>query len=197
MRKGIIILDGMFVFLIIGLLLPIPLHAVLSEYKWFNEFYCYYLYPSLFFDLAFELVMLIITIITVVITMIGAKKYKEKRVYSHVKTQMIVRLIQIPVYVCIFILAAMCLLTVFTFAITIVFAIIDLISIITTGICSIGVYSEMRKKGMINGVEQFFYTIFGFVYCLDVVVAIIAFIRAYQFKRIHGLDFDEVLIEYD
>ena len=123
--------------------------------------------------------MILVTIIAVVAGIKNGKKYTEKKVYDHARLQMIMRFVQIPFYVAIFYLAFACIFGFITIVITLVFALIDLMSIITTGICSIAIYSEMRKKNMITGTEQVIYTICGFVYCFDVLVAVIAYIRAF------------------
>lgn len=189
MRKKIIVLDALFVILIVcALVLPTLLGDIMERFEWWGKFYGMYLFPSLFLILIFEVIMLLVTIAGVIAGVKNGEKYTEEKVYGHAKTQMIMRFVQIPFYVTIFLIAFAAVFGVLTIPITIAIAIIDLISIILTGICSIAVYSEMRKKGFISQGEQTLYTICGFIYCVDVPAALIAFIRAFIYKRRSGLD---------
>ena len=194
MSKKVIVLDALFVILILSdIIVPLLLNRFLTEYRWWREFHSMYLFPSLFLILVFEVIMLLVTIISVIVGVKNGQKYSEKKVYGHAKCQMVMRMVQIPFYVGIFYLAFACIFGFITIPITLAFAIIDLISIFITGLCSISVYSEMKKKGFITDAEQAVYTLFGFIYCLDVVVALIAFIRAYVHKRRYGIAEDQAV----
>lgn len=189
MSKKIIVLDSLFVILIVSdIAVPLILNGFMDRFRWWNTFYGMYLFPSLFLILVFEVIMLLVTIVGVIMGVKNGKKYTEKKVYGHAKYQMIMRFVQIPFYVIIFYVAFAAIFGIITIPITIVLAIIDLISIFLTGICSIAVYSEMRKKKFITTGEQVLYTMCGFIYCLDVLVAPIAFIRAFIRKCRLGLD---------
>ena len=184
MRKTIIILDSFLVILIFLLLASVfVLTGLGARYPEINRFASWYFFPTLFVILAFHAVMFIVTVIFMVIGLTSTNDRPLIKVYRLARTQMIMRIVQVPFYVAIFIIGFLCLLTVFTFAVTFVLAIIDAICIVTTGMCSVAVYREMRKCGLITPKEQTVYSILGFIYCADVVVAIIAFVSARKAKR--------------
>lgn len=189
MRKAVLILDSFLVILITLLLCSVfVLTGLGSKYPQINRFASVYFYPTLFLILAFQAVMFIVTIVFMVMGLTNSRHFPADRVYKLARAQMVMRLIQVPFYVMIFIIALICLITIFTFAVSIVLAVLDLISIITTGMCSVAVYYQMRTKGMITLKEQVIYSILGFVYCADVAVAIAAFARARSAKRSRDMD---------
>ena len=196
MRKTIIILDSFLVILITLLLVSVfVLTGLGSRYHEVNRFSSWYFFPTLFLILAFQAVMLLLTVIFMVIGLTSTGCRPLPKVYRLARTQMIMRIIQVPFFVVIFIFGCMCLLTIFTFAATFVLAFLDLISIITTGLCSIAVYHEMRKSGLISQNEQVAYSILAFIFCADVVVAIVAFVRARGVKKRLVWDLSERLEE--
>lgn len=189
MSKKIIVLDSLFVILIVcDIFVPMIMNTFMDRFRWWNTFYGMYFFPSLFLILVFEVIMLLVTLVGVIAGVKNGKKYTEKKVYQLAKRQVIMRFVQIPFYVTIFYVAFAAIFGFITIPITIAFAIIDVISIALTGLCSIAVYSGMRKKGFITSGEQVIYTLCGFIYCLDVLVALIAYIRAFIRKRRLGLD---------
>ena len=189
MSKKVIVLDSLFVILLLcDLLIPMMINPLMEKYDWWSEFYGMYLFPSLFILLAFEVVMMFVTLVAVILGIKNRKKCSAKKVYGHALAQVLMRFIQIPAYVIIFYIAFIAIFGVFTIPITILLAVVDVISIALTGFCSIAVYAEMQNKGFITGTEQGIYTVCAFIYCLDVLVALIAFIRAFIYKHRIGLE---------
>ena len=96
---------------------------------------------------------------------------------------MIMRIIQIPCYVAVFIVATVCLLTIFTIGFTAVLAVVDCVSITITGIASIPVYVILHRSGWISQRQKVLYSILSFVFCADLVVSIICYkdARKYNF----------------
>ena len=91
---------------------------------------------------------------------------------------MAVKLIQIPAYICIFILGVLCFSTLFTIGFAIIPFLSDCASILLTGL--IGVVSIIRgyssnaiskKFSIVNGILQF-------VFCVDLISAIVIFAKA-------------------
>ncbi len=178
MSKKVIVLDSLFVILLLcDLLIPMMINPLMEKYDWWSEFYGMYLFPSLFILLAFEVVMMFVTLVAVILGIKNRKKCSAKKVYGHALAQVLMRFIA---FIAIF--------GVFTIPITILLAVVDVISIALTGFCSIAVYAEMQNKGFITGTEQGIYTVCAFIYCLDVLVALIAFIRAFIYKHRIGLE---------
>ena len=88
---------------------------------------------------------------------------------------MVIKLVHIPAYVLIFVLGLAFMVTIFTFAITIILVIFDMMTIFMTGL--IGLSGVIRaccekkisiKSAIIHGILQF-------VFCLDVFSAVIAY----------------------
>ena len=160
MSKKVIVLDSLFVILLLcDLLIPMMINPLMEKYDWWSEFYGMYLFPSLFILLAFEVVMMFVTLVAVILGIKNRKKCSAKKVYGHALAQVLMRFIQIPAYVIIFYIAFIAIFGVFTIPITILLAVVDVISIALTGFCSIAVYAEMQNKGFITGTEQGIYTV--------------------------------------
>ena len=99
------------------------------------------------------------------------------------KTQMIMRFVQIPGYILILVISLLFLLFVFTIGFSIYFLILDTASIMITGLLSIPVYSSLHRNGLIGQKQAVCYSILSFVFCADVVVSIICY-RQVKAERI-------------
>jgi len=93
------------------------------------------------------------------------------------RLNLVIKLVHIPAYVIIFILGLAFMITIFTFAISIVLMILDVMTIFLSGLIGLsGVirgYSEEKismKSATIHGILQF-------VFCLDVISAVIVYRR--------------------
>lgn len=103
------------------------------------------------------------------------KKWNCKKVALY---NMVVKLLQIPAYIAIFLLGALSFSTLFTMGLAVILFLFDCASILLSGL--IGVTSVIRchadniiskKISIVNGVLQF-------VFCADVISAIFIFVRA-------------------
>lgn len=99
------------------------------------------------------------------------------------RTQMIIRLAQIPGYILILVASILFLLFVFTFGFSIFFLMLDTASIMITGLFSISVYSSLYKNGLIERKQAICYSLLSFVFCADVVVSIMCY-RQMKTERI-------------
>ncbi len=88
------------------------------------------------------------------------------------KTQMIMRLAQIPGFVFAFVASIWFFLFIFTMGFSIYFVILGSASILITGLFSIPVYTSLYKNELINKDRMICYCILSFVFCADVVVAV-------------------------
>lgn len=88
---------------------------------------------------------------------------------------MIIKLAQIPAYIAIFVLGVIFLLTIFTFGFVIAFVIVDILTILISGL--IGVTATMKNYtyGSLSKSECVIHSILQFVFCVDVVSAIIVY----------------------
>lgn len=102
---------------------------------------------------------------------------------SLLKTQMIVRLIQIPGYVICFALALLFLMTIFTAGFSLFLLILDSASIMITGLFSIPVYAALYKNGQISRRRAIVYSALAFVFCADVVVSVFCYKKVKDLKN--------------
>ena len=98
---------------------------------------------------------------------------EREELISLAKTQMIVRIVQAPAYIVIFIAGSIGVITIFTIGISVALAVFDVLSIVVTGLSSVGVYALLGKSGMISQKERLMFSVAGFIYCFDVIAAII------------------------
>ena len=84
--------------------------------------------------------------------------------------------IHIPVYLMIFTVGLIYLLTIFTFRISIALLFIDSMTIILSGLIGLGgIIRSVRENRMTKGIGILF-SILQFVFCVDIIVAIVAYI---------------------
>ena len=109
-----------------------------------------------------------------------AKKWDAKKVAL---ANMIVKLIQIPAYIVTFLLGAIFILTVFTYALSFLLVLFDCLTIILTGLTgacvAIRSYKEQKTTiafSVANGILQF-------IFCADVVCCILLFVKCKTQKK--------------
>jgi hypothetical protein len=102
---------------------------------------------------------------------------------SLLKTQMIVRLIQIPGYVICFALALLFLMTIFTAGFSLFLLLLGSASILITGLFSIPVYTALYKNGQISRGRAIVYSALAFVFCADVVVSVFCYRQVKDLKN--------------
>lgn len=96
------------------------------------------------------------------------------------RTQMIMRLVQIPGYILIFAVSILFLMFIFTFGFSIFFLIMDTASIMITGLFSLPVYSSLYRNGLIGRKQAICYSILSFIFCADVVVSVMCYKQIFQ-----------------
>lgn len=94
-----------------------------------------------------------------------------------VKLHFIVKIIQVPAYVLIFIVGLMCMITIFTIGITIVLMLLDMFSVVLTGIYGLAAFQKMKKEETIDQTTQVIWSVGSFVLCVDVAIAVMAFLK--------------------
>lgn len=132
----------------------------------FNNFFLYILI-YMFFYFIFALVCNIIYI-----SLSFKKKWDKKEV---LKINMIIKIVQIPAYIAIFVLGLIFMLTLFTIGFSIFFVIYDCLAIFLTGI--IGVSAIISLKGENQKITTFYFVnvFLQFIFCLDVISAIVVY----------------------
>ncbi len=131
---------------------------------------------------------IISTLILLVIGIVSAVFYVRRPTVSAresvslLKTQMIMRLIQIPGYVICFVLAVLFLMTIFTAGFSLFLLILDSASILVTGLFSIPVYTALYKNGQISRGRAIGYSVLSFVFCADVIVSVLCYRQVRDLK---------------
>jgi len=104
-------------------------------------------------------------------------------------TNMIIKLIQIPAYILIFVFGLLCLLTIFTIAISIVLMIFDCIAIFLTGLIGMAGIIRCFIENKITKKTAIIYAVLQFIFCADV----IACVKIYRkVKRLNGKGVEEL-----
>ena len=117
----------------------------------------------------------VLAIIGIVLIFRASKKPgTPEEAYELIKTQRTMRFVQLPLYVLLFLVAVFFLIISFFMAgVTLAIALFDILAIILTGLYSIPVYVSLRKNGLISESDAVLYGIFSFIFCIDVVVAVL------------------------
>jgi len=91
------------------------------------------------------------------------------------KINMIIKLIQIPAYIIIFIISLMSLITIFTMGISLLLIIFDCMAIFLTGLIGLSgiIRGFIDKKLTLS--DTIVYSIFQFIFCLDILFSILAY----------------------
>ncbi len=164
---------GNVIFIYLTALLPVFLFAngksKFVTFMWEHFFYNN-VWISLFFLLLFGIVMYVINILFLLQTRKGRWTAQELA-----RTNMIVKFMQIPAYIFIFIVGLLCMVMIFTIGITFVFVLLDAVSIGMTGLYAAAVFNELRKEQFITQKMQIFYSLASFVFCADVIMAILGY----------------------
>lgn len=91
------------------------------------------------------------------------------------RVNLLIKTISIPAYLFIFIFGIVCMLTIFTFAISVILMDLDVMSIILSGLIGISAVKRSYDNEAISAGEMVLYSILQFVFCADVIVSIIVF----------------------
>lgn len=91
------------------------------------------------------------------------------------KINMIVKIIPIPAYLFIFVIGFLCLITIFTVGISFILLILDGVSIIFSGLIGVFVVRRCYADGILTRTEMVIHGILQFIFCLDIVSAIIVY----------------------
>lgn len=111
-------------------------------------------------------------VLTIISTFLVAKN--KNSAASAAKQNLIVKAVQIPAYIFHFILGLTGLIaSVWGIGFIMIAVIVDLMTIILTGIFAIGCNVKIYRQGVISKGTAVITSIFSFVYCIDLIIAII------------------------
>jgi len=96
---------------------------------------------------------------------------------SLAKTAMIIKLIQIPAYIVIFLLSVIFLTTIFLFAVAILFFILNCMTLIMTGLLNSAAVIRAIDEHLTTFKCSFWVILLQFVFCADVVASIVFYVK--------------------
>jgi len=124
------------------------------------------------------LYLILLLIITYVIALFSSIIFCIKSILIRINSQellhinMIIKLIQIPAYILIFIFSLLCFLTIFTMGISIVLMIFDCMAILLTGIIGLAGITRCLIENKLPKKTVVIYGILQFVFCIDIIASI-------------------------
>lgn len=92
-------------------------------------------------------------------------------------SNMLIKLLQTPAYILLFIAGAMFSTIIFTWLITFTIIVTDVMTIFLTGINGIVAACKCRKAGLLKTSGAVWFSISQFIYCVDVVCAVILYLK--------------------
>lgn len=116
-------------------------------------------------------VIALICAITSFITSIRNKRYT----LEVLRINMVIKLIHIPAYFLIFIVGLCCMITIFTLAITILLILLDIATIILSGLIGLGGIIQCFKSNKISMKAAILHGILQFIFCADIISSIVLY----------------------
>ena len=101
---------------------------------------------------------------------------------SVAKTTMIIKLLQIPAYLVIFLLSLIFIITIFTFGFVIAFAFFDYLTLLMSGMLGILAVVQAIRNGKVSLKKSWWVILLQFIYCADVVAAVIFYVKLKKVK---------------
>lgn len=113
---------------------------------------------------------------------------------KRLRVNMMIKLIHIPAYILIFLIGFLCLFTIFTIGVSLVLMILDCVTVFSSGLIGLSGVIRSRKANLISKKTANIHGILQFVFCADVISAIIL-CKSVKSARQKGTDDDIVNTE--
>lgn len=171
MKKVIAIGNTVFIYLIAVL----PVMLIASDKSHIITWIWRYLFHnSVFVPL---LLLLLYGVIMYILNIIFIIQARDGRFHANelTRTNMIVKLVQIPAYIFIFIIGLLCTVMIFTIGISFVLMLMDALCIGLTGLFAVAAFHNLNREGIITRKTQLLYSIASFIFCADVIIAVIGY----------------------
>ena len=139
-------------------------HNIIEKVFFNNGFY-------LILALIFFYVIALISAFVFFIKNILSKKYSE----NILKINMIIKILHIPAYILIFLMGVISFITIFTIGFSIAFIILDMLTIFMTGLIGLSGIIIGFKEKKISIKNAIIFSIFQFIFCIDVFSSIIIY----------------------
>ena len=160
-------------------LATIFLSTTVPFFKWVME--VVFCSNALYLIAAFLICCFVVAVFSVVCFFVSI--YKKWDCVSLAKLFMIVKLIQIPAYVLIFVLGVFMAITVFTIPFSIALFLFDCFSLALTGIGVVSAAINAIRQGVSTPKELFWLAIAQFFFCVDVVASIVLYVKLKKLKK--------------
>lgn len=174
MKKLVIIVNSVYIYLLAFLLVATFSHNEIIEYLWEKVFFNT-VYIPLFFILLIGFLIYIINIIFIAMGWNG--KWNARELAG---VNMLAKLLQIPAYIFNFLAGIACLITIFSMGISVALIFLDGFCIGMTGLLGIAAFHNMQREGRISKKQAVVYSIGSFIFCVDVILAIVGYRRSKQ-----------------
>ena len=135
---------------------------------------------ALYIIAALLIYCLLATVLSVVCFVVSI--FKKWDALSLAKIAMLVKLIQVPAYLLIFILGVLFAITIFTFPFSIGLFLIDCLSVFSTGLWAASAVIITIRQGTFKPQEVFWAIILSFIFCVDVVSSVVFYIKLKRFN---------------
>lgn len=123
--------------------------------------------------LALLILYVIALVFSIVVFITGLIKKREAQ--DLLRVNMVIKLIHIPAYILIFCVGSICLLTIFTFGISIALMILDGMTILLSGLIGLAGVIRAFHEEKLSKKTAIIHGIFQFVFCADVINSIIVY----------------------
>lgn len=100
--------------------------------------------------------------------------------YTVAKQNMLIKLLQIPAYIFLFVIGSLCTMIIFTWGVTIVIVATDALAIALTGVAGVSAVAKCGNDGAISLGAAAWLSISQFLYIVDVICAIALFVKAWK-----------------
>ena len=108
-----------------------------------------------------------------------AKRQDAKELLT---VNMVVKCIQIPAYILIFLMGIMCLMTIFTMGFSVLLMVLDCLGLVLTGLLAVSGIIRAALEGKITKKTAVFCCIGSFIFCVDVVIAIVLYRKVKKWR---------------
>lgn len=135
---------------------------------------------ALYLIAAFLIYCLLVTVLSVIYFIVSI--YKKWDALSQAKLFMMIKLLQIPSYVLIFALGVVLSITIFTFPFSIALMLLDSLTLFLTGLGVASAVINAIRQNIFKSKEIIWVMIAQFIFCLDVVAAIIFYRKLKSIK---------------
>lgn len=120
---------------------------------------------------------LFVALVLVILTSVFAVKNQWDCV-SLAKTVFIIKLIQIPAYLAIFVLGALLFISIFTIPFTLVMAFVDFLTVAMTGILGLATVINANKKNKSENPIFTICSVLQFVFCIDIIASAVLYFKS-------------------